>query len=84
MTLEELLIILLVGGIAGWVAGVLVRGRGHGIVVNIVVGIIGAFIGGWVFAQLGIAIAGILGSIVMATCGAIILLLILRVLKRAA
>jgi uncharacterized membrane protein YeaQ/YmgE (transglycosylase-associated protein family) len=84
MTLEELLIILLVGGIAGWVAGILVKGRGHGIIVNIVVGIIGAFIGGWVFAQLGIALAGIGGQLAMATIGAIILLLILRALKKAA
>ncbi|MGY6588368.1 MAG: GlsB/YeaQ/YmgE family stress response membrane protein [Wenzhouxiangella sp.] len=84
MTLEQLLIILLIGGIAGWVAGVLVRGRGHGIIVNIVVGIIGAFIGGWVFAQLGIATAGLLGSLVVATVGAIILLALLRLLKRAA
>jgi uncharacterized membrane protein YeaQ/YmgE (transglycosylase-associated protein family) len=84
MTVEELLIILLVGGIAGWIAGLLVKGRGHGIIVNIVVGIIGAFIGGWVFAQLGIAITGLLGSIVMATCGAVILLLILGALRKAA
>jgi uncharacterized membrane protein YeaQ/YmgE (transglycosylase-associated protein family) len=84
MTVEELLIILLVGGIAGWIAGLLVKGRGLGIIVNIVVGIIGAFIGGWVFAQLGIAISGLLGSIVMATCGAVILLLILGALRKAA
>ena len=84
MTLEQILIILLIGGVAGWIAGILVKGRGHGIIVNIVVGIIGAFIGGWVFAQLGLALGGLIGQLDVATVGAIILLLILRALKKAA
>jgi uncharacterized membrane protein YeaQ/YmgE (transglycosylase-associated protein family) len=83
MTLESLLLFLLVGGIAGWVAGILVRGRGHGILTNIVVGVIGAFIGGFIFTELGIVTAGLLGSLVVATIGAIILLLLLRALKSA-
>ena len=81
MTIESLLMFLLIGGIAGWVAGILVRGRGHGIIANIVVGIIGAFIGGFIFTELGITTGGLLGSLVMATSGAIILLLVLRALK---
>lgn len=83
MSLEQLLLFIIIGGIAGWIAGLLVKGRGHGLVTNIVVGVIGAFIGGFIFTELGIATTGLLGSLVMATVGAIILLLLLRVLKKA-
>ena len=81
MTVEQLLIVLLIGGIAGWVAGILVKGHGHGIIANIVVGIIGALIGSYAFAQLGIAAGGLLGALATATVGAVILLLILRLFK---
>lgn len=84
MTLEGLIIFLLVGGVAGWLAGLIVRGGGFGIVGNIAVGIIGAFIAGFLFPAVGISLAGgIVGSIVHATIGAVVLLLIVRVLKRA-
>lgn len=84
MTLESLLIFLLIGAVAGWLAGVLVKGYGFGIVGNIVVGIVGAFIAGLIFPALNISLGGgILGSIVHATLGAVILLLVIRVFKRA-
>ncbi len=81
MSLEQLLVILLVGGIAGWIASLLVKGRGNGILINIVVGIIGALIGAWLFGVLGIGVAGLLGQMVMAICGAVVLLLIVGALS---
>jgi uncharacterized membrane protein YeaQ/YmgE (transglycosylase-associated protein family) len=84
MTAEVLLIWILVGAIAGWLASVVVRGGGMGLIGDIVVGIIGAFIGGWLLPRLGIAMpAGIVGVIIVATIGAIVLLLIIRLVRRA-
>ncbi|ARU06721.1 GlsB/YeaQ/YmgE family stress response membrane protein [Comamonas serinivorans] len=75
---------ILVGLIAGWLAGVLVKGGGLGLVGDIVVGIIGALLGGWLFGVLGISAgAGLVGAIITATVGAIVFILILRVIKRA-
>jgi uncharacterized membrane protein YeaQ/YmgE (transglycosylase-associated protein family) len=75
---------LLVGLVAGWLAGLLVRGGGFGIVGDIVIGIIGAFVGGYLFSNLGASAGGgLLGSLVVATIGAIVLLVVVRVLKRA-
>lgn len=83
MTVESLIIILLVGAIAGWLAGLIVKGYGFGLVGNIVVGIVGAFIAGFLFPALGISLgAGIVASILHATIGAVVLLLIIRVIKR--
>jgi len=84
MSVETLLIWAIVGAIAGWLAGVVVRGGGFGLVGNIVVGIIGAFLGGWLFGVGGIAIgAGIINTIFTAFIGAVVLLLLVRVIKRA-
>jgi uncharacterized membrane protein YeaQ/YmgE (transglycosylase-associated protein family) len=84
MTLESLLIMLLVGAVAGWLAGVIVKGYGFGLVGNIVVGIVGAFLAGLLFPQLGFSIvSGIAGAILHATIGAVILLLLLRLIRRA-
>ncbi len=84
MSVESILIWLLVGAVAGWLAGLVVRGGGFGIVGNIVIGIIGAFLGGWLFGIAGIAIgAGIINTIFTAFIGAVVLLLLVRVLKRA-
>jgi uncharacterized membrane protein YeaQ/YmgE (transglycosylase-associated protein family) len=75
---------LLVGVIAGWLAGVLVKGGGFGLIGDLVVGILGALLGGLLFSGLaGAAGGGLLGSILVATLGAVILLVVLRVLKRA-
>ena len=72
MDLQSLLIILVIGAVAGWLAGVLVKGGGFGLLGNIVIGVIGAFIGGFIFGLLGIAAGGILGAIVSATIGAVV------------
>lgn len=83
MSIETLLIWLLVGAIAGWLAGVIVKGYGFGLLGNIVVGIVGSFIGGWLFGQFGLFTgSGIIGSIIGATVGAVILLLLLRLVRR--
>ena len=73
----EILIFLLVGAIAGWLAGQIVRGFGFGLIGNIVVGIVGAVIAGWLFPRLGIGLpAG-------AAIGAVILLVIIGLIRRA-
>jgi uncharacterized membrane protein YeaQ/YmgE (transglycosylase-associated protein family) len=83
MSLTGLLIWLLIGAIAGWLAGLIVKGYGFGIIGNIIVGIVGAFVGGWLFGQLGIGSGqGVLGSIVGATVGAVVVLLLLRLVRR--
>lgn len=75
---------LLVGLIAGWLAGTLVKGGGFGLLGNIVIGIIGAMLGGFLFGLLGLSSdGGLIGSIVVATIGAIVLLILVRALKRA-
>jgi uncharacterized membrane protein YeaQ/YmgE (transglycosylase-associated protein family) len=74
---------LVIGAIAGWLAGVIVRGAGFGLIGNIVVGIIGALVAGWVLPQLHIELAsGTLGTILDATIGAVIVLVILSLIKR--
>ena len=84
MALEAILIILLIGAIAGWLAGLIVRGMGFGLIGNIVVGIVGAFIAAWLLPQLGIALGtGYVRDIVHATIGAVILLVILGLIRRA-
>ena len=84
MALESLLIFLLIGAVAGWLAGLIVKGFGFGLLGNIVVGILGAFIAGFLFPYFGFAIgAGIVGAIIHATIGAVILLLVLRLIRRA-
>jgi uncharacterized membrane protein YeaQ/YmgE (transglycosylase-associated protein family) len=84
MTIEALLIILLIGAVAGWLAGLIVKGYGFGIIGNIVVGIVGALIAGFLLPRVGLSLGeGIAGSIIAATIGAVVLLLLIRVIKRA-
>ena len=86
MTLTALLVTLIIGAIAGWLAGLIVKGHGQGLLMNIVVGIVGAVIAGWLFPMLGIGMslsAPILGTIIFATLGAVILLVVLRLIQRA-
>ena len=85
MALESLIIFLIVGAVAGWLAGLIVKGYGFGLLGNMVVGVIGAFIGGWLFGHFNIIHGqGIVGELVGATVGAVILLLILRLVRRTA
>jgi uncharacterized membrane protein YeaQ/YmgE (transglycosylase-associated protein family) len=75
---------IIIGAIAGWLAGIIVRGAGFGLIGNIVVGIIGALVASWVLPQLHIVLAeGTLGAILDATVGAVIVLVILSLIKRA-
>ena len=75
---------LVIGAIAGWLAGLIVRGAGFGLIGNIVIGIIGALVAGWLMPQLHIQLAsGLLGAIFNATIGAVIILVILSLVKRA-
>jgi len=70
---------LFIGLIAGWLAGQIMRGSGFGILGDIIIGVVGAFLGGFVFNLLGLNAHGTIGSIIMATVGAIVLLWLLRV-----
>jgi uncharacterized membrane protein YeaQ/YmgE (transglycosylase-associated protein family) len=80
----SLLWFLIVGLIAGWLAGMLVKGGGFGLVGDLVIGVIGAILGGWLFQTFGASIGGgLIGSIIVATIGAVILLIIVRAIKRA-
>ena len=83
MTITAIIIFLLIGAVAGWLAGLIMKGGGFGLVGDIVVGVIGSFIGGWMFSLLGIAAGGLIGAIIAAVVGAIILIAILRLIKRA-
>ena len=80
---ESIIIMIVVGAIAGWLAGKIVQGFGFGLIWNIVIGIIGAFIGVWLLTRLGVVpFAGFFGSIVNATIGAVVLLFIIGLIRR--
>ena len=72
---------ILIGILAGWLAGKIMRGRGFGLLGDLVVGIVGSLIGGFVFSLLGLASYGLIGSIVVATVGAMLLLYLIRVIR---
>lgn len=83
MTVEFILLWLLIGAIAGWLAGVIVKGGGFGLLGDIAVGIVGAFIGGWLLPRLNVNFGiGLVPVIVSATIGAVVLLLIVRLIRR--
>ena len=85
MDAQSLIIWLIVGGVAGWLAGMVVKGGGYGLIGDIVVGILGGLIAGWLLPQVGIVIgSGIIASIIDAFIGAVILLIVLRLVSRAA
>ena len=82
MSVESLLVFLLIGVIAGWLAGQFMRGTGFGIVGDLIVGVLGAVIGGWLLPRLGVHLgAGILAAILNATIGAIVLLLVVSLVR---
>ena len=84
MTIGGIIVWLIVGDVAGWLAGLVVKGGGYGLIGDIIVGIIGALIAGWLLPRLGLVIGGpgIIGQIIDAFIGAVILLIILRLIKR--
>ena len=83
MDIQTLLIILAIGAVAGWLAGVIMKGGGYGLLGDIVIGIIGAFVGGFLFGLLGISAGGLIGQIITATIGAVVLIFVLRLVKKA-
>ena len=81
--MEPILVFLIVGAVAGWLAGVVVKGGGFGLIGDIIVGIVGAYIAGWLFPRLHFSLgSGIAAEIVSAAVGAVILLLIIRLIRR--
>jgi len=76
-----LIVFIIIGGVAGWLAALIMKGRGLGIGLNIVVGIIGAFIGGWILGLAGFHAVHIVGQVISATIGAVVLLYLARLLR---
>jgi uncharacterized membrane protein YeaQ/YmgE (transglycosylase-associated protein family) len=84
MTIEALIVWLVIGAIAGWLAGLIVEGYGLGLMGNIAVGIVGAIIAGWLLPRIGfVLVGGIVAAIINAVIGAVILLLVIGLFKRA-
>lgn len=81
--MTNLLWFLLIGLIAGWLAGQIMKGRGFGLVGNLIVGVLGALLGGLLFDALGLSAYGLPGSLVMAVVGAVVLLFLIGLLRRA-
>jgi len=82
MNIVNVILYLLFGACAGWLAGKLIRGGGFGLIVNIIVGIIGGFLGGWLMSLVGIQKAGLLWELIVAVIGAVVLLLVVSLFKR--
>jgi uncharacterized membrane protein YeaQ/YmgE (transglycosylase-associated protein family) len=82
MDTNSLIMVLLIGALAGWLAGKLMQGRGFGVAGNIAVGIVGAIIGGFLFSLLGVSTGGHIGSLVTATVGAVVLLFFINLLRK--
>ena len=84
MELQAIVIMLVIGAAAGWLAGAILKGGGMGLVGNIIVGVIGSVLGGIIFQAVGISIGGgLIGAIISATVGAIVLLLLLGLIKKS-
>jgi uncharacterized membrane protein YeaQ/YmgE (transglycosylase-associated protein family) len=79
----NILWLLIIGVAAGWLAGQLMKGGGYGLIGDLIIGVIGAFIGGQLFGAIGIRTGGLVGSLITATIGAIILLFLVRLIKKA-
>jgi uncharacterized membrane protein YeaQ/YmgE (transglycosylase-associated protein family) len=80
----QLLWFLLIGVVAGWLAGHLMKGGGYGLIGDLVIGVVGAVLGGWLFGVLGISAGGsIIGNLVTAVVGAVVLLFLVRLIKKA-
>lgn len=82
MSLTDLILLLLIGGAAGWLAGVITKGSGFGLAGNVIVGIIGAIVGGFCFRLLGIVAYGVLGRLIFAVVGALVFTWLLGFIKK--
>jgi uncharacterized membrane protein YeaQ/YmgE (transglycosylase-associated protein family) len=83
MSLEHLIWFLLIGLAAGWIASMVMKSGRGGVLQYMVIGVIGALLGGWLFSLLGISAGGLIGSLIVATVGAIVLIALLRLLRKA-
>ncbi|HEV7999693.1 MAG TPA: GlsB/YeaQ/YmgE family stress response membrane protein [Planctomycetaceae bacterium] len=83
MDVMSLVWFLIIGIVAGWLAGKIMRGGGFGLVGDLVIGVIGAVLGGFLFGLLGLSANGLIGSLVTATVGAVVLLFLIHLVKRA-
>lgn len=84
-TLKPIIMIwtIIIGGIAGWLAGKIMRGDGYGIIIDIILGVVGGWLGGWIFGKLGLHIgSSLIGSLVVALIGSIILIWLVRLIKK--
>lgn len=82
MTLTGILVLLFIGLVAGWLAGLIWKGGGFGLLWNLIIGVAGSFIGGFLFKLIGISFHGIVGSIIAALAGALILLAVVNAIRR--
>lgn len=82
MDSTSLLIFLIIGALAGWLAGQIMKGGGYGLLGNIVVGVIGAVVGGFVFRLVGLSASGLIGSLITAVAGAVLLLYLIGLIKK--
>jgi uncharacterized membrane protein YeaQ/YmgE (transglycosylase-associated protein family) len=82
MNVTGLIITLFIGGVAGWIAGIITKGSGFGVVGNILVGIVGAFLGGFCFSLVGIVAFGLVGRLIFAVLGALLFTWLLTFVKR--
>lgn len=74
---------IVVGIVIGWLAGQIVKGRGMGLLMDLIVGVVGSILGGWIFGLLGLAAYGLIGQLIMGVAGAVVLLLLIRAIKRS-
>lgn len=80
--MDGLIYFLLIGAVAGWIAGQLMKGGGFGLIANIILGIIGAFVGGWLLGELGISVgSGLTGSLITSVIGAVVVLFVAGLFK---
>jgi uncharacterized membrane protein YeaQ/YmgE (transglycosylase-associated protein family) len=79
----DLLWFLIIGVIAGWLAGQVMKGGGYGLIGDLVLGVVGAFIGGWLLGLVGVTAGGFLGRVISATVGAVILVFLVRLIKKS-
>ena len=82
MDLTNLIITLLIGAAAGWIAGQIMKGKGFGAIGNIIVGIIGAILGGFLLGMVGIGLTGLVGTLLKAVIGAVVLLFLIGLIKK--
>ena len=82
MNIDGWIYFLAIGIVAGWLAGIIVKGKGQGFLGNMIVGVIGSFLGGWLLRYIGITVGGVYGTIIMALLGAIVLLALFQLVTK--